>query len=74
VILLYFQSKRANNLFCFVFDEGSLLPTGSMFFTIHSSSSKPLSVTPFAAFYCSNSSVLSKFLCPCLQSGYNNFL
>jgi hypothetical protein len=33
-----------------------------MFFMIPSNSSKPLSVTPFAAFHCSNSSVLTNFV------------
>jgi hypothetical protein len=71
---VYLQSKRANNLFASYVVQDSSLPSGSMFFTIPSSSSKPLSVTPFAAFHCSNSSVLPNFLGPCLQSGYNNFL
>src|SRR6185312_3374431 len=53
--------------------EGSSFPSGSMFFTIPSSSSNPLSVTPLATFHCSISSVVPNFLSPCLQSGYNNF-
>lgn len=59
--LLDHQSQRANNIFRLNF-EGRMLSSGNMFFTIFSSSSNPLSETPFVALHCNNSSVLRSFL------------
>src|SRR4051812_43775404 len=54
--------------------EGNTFSPGSIFLIIFSNFSNPLSVVPFSAFHCSNSSVVPSFFWPSSQFGYNGLL